>query len=285
MEGAMSKDKRTSFSAEDIQALQPAMKIGLLATVNPQGLPHLTLISSLRANTPRQLTFGQFIEGTSKGFVRENPRVGFLIMTLDRNMWRGKATFTHTARQGPEFELYNNQPMFRYNAYFGVHTVYYLDLVEHTGRQALPMGRVVAAAVQTMAARTLHRGAGEAMNLWTQGLLNKLGNLKFLAHVDGDGYPRVVPVIQAQAAGAGEMIFATSVYAEDLRAIPKGAPTALLGMSLQMEDVLLRGEYQGLRRVAGQQCGIMQVDWVYNPMPPTPQQIYPPVPLEPVTTW
>ena len=118
----MTKTKLATFSADDIQALQPAMKIGLLATVNPEGLPHLTLLASLRANTPTQLTFGQFIEGTSKGFLRQNPRAGFLVMTLDKNLWRGKATFTHTARQGPEFDLYNNQPMFRYNAYFGVHT-------------------------------------------------------------------------------------------------------------------------------------------------------------------
>ena len=281
----MSTGKLPAFSPEDIQALQPAMKIGLLATVNPEGLPHLTLIASLRANTPTQLTFGQFIEGTSKGFLHQNPRAGFLVMTLDRNLWRGKATFTHTARQGPEFELYNNQPMFRYNAYFGVHTVYYLDLVEQSGRGALPMGRVVAAALQTMAARATRRPAGEAMNPWTQALLNKLGNLKFLATVDGDGYPRIVPVIQAQAAGAGEVLFAASVYAEDLEAIPSGVPAALLGMSLRMEDVLVRGRYQGLRRVAGQRCGIVQVDWVYNPMPPTPQQIYPPLPLEPVTAW
>ena len=46
-----------------------------------------------------------------------------------------------------------------------------------------------------------------------------------------------------------------------------------------------RGEYQGTRRIAGQRCGIVRVDWVYNPMPPTPQQIYPPLPLEPVSTW
>lgn len=277
--------KLKSFSAEDIQALQPAMKVGLLATVNPEGLPHLTLISSLRANTPTQLTFGQFIEGTSKGFIRQNPRTGFLIMTLDRNLWRGKATFTHTATRGPEFELYNNQPMFRYNAYFGVHTVYYLDLVAQSGRAALPMGRVVVAALQTIVARAGRRPAGEAMNPWTQALLNKLGNLKFLAYVDRDGYPAVVPVIQAQAASAGEVLFAAGVYSADLSDIPCGAPAAILGMSLQMEDVFLRGEYKGTRRVHGQRCGIVEVDWVYNPMPPTPRQIYPPLALEPITAW
>ena len=91
------------FSAADIDALSAEMKIGLLATTNDQGLPHLTLIASLRAITPTQMTFGQFVEGQSKSYIRHNPKVGFLVMTLDRNLWRGKATFTHTAQQGPEF--------------------------------------------------------------------------------------------------------------------------------------------------------------------------------------
>jgi hypothetical protein len=56
-------------------------------------------------------------------------------------------------------------------------------------------------------------------------------------------------------------------------------------MSLQMEDVLMRGEYLGLQRVAGIRCGSVRVNWVYNPMPPKPQQIYPPVRVEPVTSF
>ena len=33
----------TSFSEQDIKTYPPAMKVGILGTVNPQGLPHLTL--------------------------------------------------------------------------------------------------------------------------------------------------------------------------------------------------------------------------------------------------
>jgi len=277
----------TEFSPEETEAFSPTMKIGLLATVNPEGLPHLTLISSLQANSPTQMIWGQFAEGLSKEHVRQDPKVGFLIMTLDRQLWRGKATFTHTANQGPEFEMYNNTPMFRYNAYFGVHTVYFMDLVEHSGRQPLPMGRVVLAAVQTMIARGLagKPGGEQVLNLWTRQLMNKLDNLKFLSYVGTDGYPVIVPVIQAMAAGSEQILYATSAFGEDLSAVPPGAAVAVFGMSLQMEDVLLRGEYQGIRRIAGIGCGSVRVNWVYNPMPPKPQQIYPQVGVEPVTSF
>jgi hypothetical protein len=276
-----------TFSEADIQALAPVMKVGLLATVTPDGLPHLTLISSLQASAPRQMIWGQFVEGLSKQYVRENPKAGFLVMTLDREVWRGKATFTHTANQGPEFEMYNNTPMFRYNAYFGIHTVYYMDLVAQSGRQALPMGRIVVAAIQTLLARTLsrRRPVNEVLNDWTRGLINKLDNLKFLAYIGADDHPLIIPAIQAQAADAERIVFSLGAYGDDLAAIPEGATVAVFGMSLDMVDVLMRGEFQGLQRMAGVRCGSIRVNWVYNPMPPKPQQIYPPVALEAVTTF
>jgi hypothetical protein len=278
----------TEFSPADIEALRPMMKVGLLATCNPDGLPHVTLISSLQANTPTQLIWGQFAEGLSKAHIRQTPKAGFLVMTLDRDLWRGKARFTHTATQGPEFEMYNSTPMFRYNAYFGIHTVYYLDLVEHLGRQALPMGEIVVAAIQTMIARALgsHK-ARDVLNVWTRNLMNKLDSLKFLSYVDADGYPLIIPVIQAQAADAEHVVFSLGAFQEDLEAIPEGATVTVFGMSLQMEDVLMRGEFLGIRRRPGMgpRCGTVRVNWVYSPMPPKPQQIYPPVDLEPVTAF
>jgi len=277
----------TSFSEANIQATQPALKVGLLATVTPEGLPHITLLSSLMACSPTQLSFGQFTEGTSKKHILSNPKTGFLIMSLDKNLWRGKASFTHSTRQGKEYDFYNNVPMFRYNAYFGIHTVYYLDLVSQTGKTALPMNQVVFAAVQSMLARTLGRKPGRinVLNTWTRALLNKLDSLKFLAYIDKDGYPVIIPAIQTQSLDAQHVLFSTSVYRDELNAIPAGAELAVFAMSLSMEDVLLRGKYQGIRRVGGVNAGVVEVDWVYNPMPPVQGQVYPATSLNPVTEF
>jgi hypothetical protein len=277
----------TSFSEDDVRRTQPALKIGLLATVTPEGLPHVTMLSTLMACGPAQLSFGQFTEGRSKDHLRTNRHAGFMIMGLDRTLWRGKASYTHSERHGPEYEFYNNVPMFRYNAYFGVHTVYYLDLVAHTGRAALPMNRIIFAAVQTMVARTLARKppGGAVFNPWTRGFMNKLDNLKFLAYAGKDGFPVIIPAIQTQCLGPRQLAFATSVYAEELNAIPKGSVVAALGLALTMEDVLLRGVYQGIHRRGGVRVGLVDVDWVYNPMPPVPGQVYPPTPIEAVTQF
>jgi hypothetical protein len=294
-----------AFSEEEMRAFEPALKIGMLATVNPQGQPHLTLISSLKAGSSTTVTFGQFIEGSSKQHLRQNPNAAFLIMTLDKQLWRGKARWTHAEKSGPDFDWYNNVPMFRYNAYFGIHTVHYLDLIAHTGREELPMNAIVFAAVQTMLARAVAAprtggkalfsaqaltsaqvlATGVALNPWTRALFNKLDNLKFLAYLDPDGFPMIIPIIQAQAWSQNHLLFAAGVYTSELAAIPRGSTVAVLGLALTMEDVLVRGEYQGIQRRAGIPCASVAVDWVYNPMPPIPGQVYPQTKLETVTRF
>ncbi len=277
----------TTFSVEDIQSTQPAMKVGLLATVTPAGLPHVTLISSLMACGPAQMCFGQFTEGMSKKHILNNPKVGFLIMSLDKNLWRGKATYTSFAKEGQEYDFYNNIPMFRYNAYFGVHTVYYMNLVLHTGKAPLPMNKIIFAAIQTMLARTLGRKivGKPVLNGWTRAFVDKIDNLKFLSYIGEDGYPVIIPAIQTQSLDAQHVLFSTSVYSNELEAIPAGVELAVFSMALTMEDVLLRGKYQGLRHEGGVRVGLVEVDWVYNPMPPVPGQVYPPIQIRPVTEY
>jgi hypothetical protein len=275
------------FSKEDIQAFEPAMKVGILATVNPQGLPHVTMISTLKAAGPGEICWGQFIEGQSKHNIRQNPKTGWLIMNLEKELWRGKSSFKRTAQSGVDYDFYNDTPLFRYNAYFGVHTVYYMDLLGHTGRKPLPMNSVVFGSILTILARTLRIGKSKTriMNSWTTQFLNQLTCLKFLSYLDTDGFPVIIPVIQAQAADPENILISAAVFGDEMAAIPTAAPVALLGLALTMEDVLMRGTWQGLKRQAGIKCGSIKVDWVYNPMPPVPGQIYPPMELKTIVEF
>ncbi len=71
----MGTELLTTFSESDIQNTQPAMKVGLLATISPEGMPHVTLISSLMACGLKKLCFGQFTEGKSKQHILTHPKV------------------------------------------------------------------------------------------------------------------------------------------------------------------------------------------------------------------
>ncbi|MFY9399189.1 MAG: pyridoxamine 5'-phosphate oxidase family protein [Desulfomonilia bacterium] len=281
------KSLSNRFDTEDLKEFEPEAKVGLIATVNPAGLPHLTLITALQAKDPATLVWGQFSEGLSKEHVKNNPRTGFLIMTPSRSLWRGKALWTGAKRTGEDYDMFNEKPMFRYNAYFGIHTVHYMDLVETAGRERLPLAAIAVSSLLTLAATGGANAGSRARVLkpWAEGLFNRLTSLKFLAALDRDGFPRIVPLFQCRAADSTRLIFSPHAYTDELRNLEPGMHTAVFGLTMDMEDVLVRGIFRGFEKRRGIELGIVDIDWVYNSMPPVPGQIYPEIPLEPVTRF
>jgi len=265
------------LSQEDVSAFEESAKIGLLATVNPEGLPHVSLITSIQARGSAGLMFGQFSEGLSKSHVKNNPRTGFLVMNRDKEVWRGKARWTGEARSGEDYDMYNRKPMFRYNSYFGIHTVHYLEIVELSGKERLSAAGIAAGSLVTMLSRRFvaTERIEAILRPWAENHVTRLGTLKFFSCVGEDDYPAIVPVVPCQAAGSGRLVFAPTVHRDELAAIPAGAVVAVFALNLQMESVLIRGRFTGYRRYTGLKAGVIDIDWVYNSMPPMQGPIYP----------
>ena len=272
------------FSADDMKALEPCEKIGLLATVDPEGNPHITLITSIQPVGEDKLAFGEFSWGLSKFYVMKNPKCGFLMMTLDKSLWRGKALWTGSAGEGPEYIMFNEKPMFRYNTYFGINTVHYLDLKSGGAREGLPMFHIIKSVVLTSISgkSRISTDGREPLNILGRSFFNSLSSLKFLAYVDSEGFPVLIPVIQCRASGSGIVRFSAAVYKDELRKIPEGAECAVFAMTLDMESVLVRGRFTGIKRRGIFKTGEVEISWVYNSMPPVHGQIYPPLPMEAV---
>jgi hypothetical protein len=284
---ARKKEMLTRFDEKDLKEFEPEAKVGIIATVNPEGLPHVTLITALQARTPEKLIWGQFTEGLSKEHVKSNPKTGFLIMTMDRSLWRGRALWTHQAKTGEDFTMFNNKPMFRYNSYCGIHTVHYMDLVGTHGREGLPMGRIVLSLLLTKMAKSRARGDhGERiLKPWAENLFNRMDTVKFLSYVDEDGFPVIVPLIQCQAPDSTRLAFSPAAYRREFDNLRPGMTASVFGLTLDMEDVLARGVFRGFERFRGAKLGIVDINWVYNSMPPIPGQIYPERDLKPVVSF
>jgi hypothetical protein len=278
---------RNTFTSHEIKAFEPAEKIGLVACVTPEGQVHVTLITSIMASNPQQITLGQFCMGRSKWYMQQKPEIGFLIMTMDKRLWRGKARWTHKRQDGPEYEVYNNQPMFRYNSYFGINTVHYLDLIETSGEERLPMGRIIHATVLTRFAKSAAATGSRERILkpFAENLFNKIDTLKFLAWIGSDGIPVIIPAIQCQASDSRRLVFSTRPFREELGAIPAGTTVGVFALNLKMQSVLVRGNFSGFRSYRGIRLGVMDIAWVYNSMPPCHDQIYPEWELKPVSEF
>lgn len=276
--------ERRLLTQADMDAFGQEVKVGLLSTINPEGLPHITLITSIMAKDEERVMFGQFSEGLSKMNVKENPNTAFMVMTTDRKIWRGRARWTSEAKKGEDYERYNSLPMFRYNAYLGIHTVHYMDLVSVSGPEGLPVAGIAGSILGALALGKSAKNASPAkvMNAWTLGFFNRLDTLKFLAFVGQDGFPRIIPCFGLKAAGSDRLVFSPLAYKKEFAAIARGQKVAVFGLSFKMEDVLVRGSYWGPDRRMGIPSAVVDVDFVYNSMPPVPGQIYPATGLEPV---
>jgi hypothetical protein len=277
-----------TFNDEDIKRIEPLEKIGICATVNAEGLPHLTFINSLMAIDNRRMAFGQFVRGDSKWFMQSNPRISFFILSPHvKRMWLGKATWSHKKFDGPELERFKEMPMQRYNAYFPINIVHYLDLVETTAAMRLPVIAIFLSTILTWLAKH-HAATGledRILKPYAENLFNKLTTLKFLSFVDADGYPQIVPFAQCLAADSRRLAFSPALLGARVKALVPGTPLAAYCLSTTLESVLTRGTFRGYRRYLGIELGTIDIDWVYNSMPPNAGQIYPAVPLEPVVDF
>ena len=278
---------KNNFTEAEMKAFEPAEKLGIIATVTPEGLPHMTLLTSVMAAKPNQLTVGEFCQGKSKEYMQRAAKIGFAILTLDKKLWRGKALWTHLKKEGPEYEIYNNQPMFRYNTYFGINTVHYFDLEETTEGSSLPLASVVKSALLTkMAKGSAAKGNQErVLSHFGEKLFNGLDSIKFLSFIGDDGFPVIIPAIQCQAADSSRLAFHPGAFGDELNMLKPGMTVAIFCLTMQMEDVLVRGIFNDYSRYRGVNLGTVDIDWVYNSMPPNHGQIYPPVPLERVVNF
>jgi hypothetical protein len=280
-------DKKKAFDRAHLKEFEPEAKVGLISTINPEGLPHITLITALQAKGTKQLIWGQFTEGMSKTNVMNNPNTAFLIMTMDKNLWRGKAIYTHKVREGEDYEMFNKKPMFRYNCYCGIHTVYYMDLVETYGKESLPLAKIVTSSLFTMASRSRAKTkfSEPILKPWAYNVFNRLDSLKFLSYIGDDGFPVIIPLIQCQASDSRRLAFSPLAYKDELSSLERGKKVAVFALTLDMEDVLIRGIFQGFKRYNGVKLGTVDIDWVYNSMPPKQGQIYPVEELHPVVNF
>jgi hypothetical protein len=265
-------------------------KIGLLSSAARDGYPHIALITSISFKSKTVMMWGQFSQGLSKDYLKDNPKTGFLVVSPDQYWWTGKAAHSGRVIKGEDFDYFNNKPLFRYNSYCGFGAVHYGDLVDVSAGEKLPLVRVLLGACLSNwmkgFAKKLPAGAGTddpggipKLPPYGMNLASKLTALKFIAYIDSDGYPRIIPALQGRPVDGGRLVFSSVPYGGLLRKIPPGAKAAVFMANLELESLLLQGRWTGAERRGGVTGMIFEIEKVYNSMPPLGGYIYPPEPV------
>ncbi len=249
------------------------IKIGLVATIDENNSPHITVLSTIMGKGENEMMFGKFVEGLSKEFIQVRNNAGFLIMNTEKEFWYGKMQYDYEKKEGDDYINYNNQPLYRYNSYFGINTVYYSKLIEVSDKQVLPMAKVIYNSIMTMLFKSKYSGdkTKQVMNAWTRDFTSKLDTLTFISFIDEDGFPVIVPVIQAQSASNSRIVFKNQPYKELLEPLKRDQNIAILAFSMKMETVLIKGKFSGFDNRG---LGYLDINRIYNSMPPVHKYIY-----------
>ncbi len=266
----------------DAEDFASPYKVALVACHDEEGDVHISLLSSLMNRGDDEMTVGEFITGLSKSYFHERPEAGFLIMNLSLHFWTGSMDFYDKKTEGEEYIRYNEMPLYRFNTYFGVHTVHYARLREISEREKLKLPGIVANTLRVALAAPFMKGENRPVfNAWTRQHTKKTGTLVFLGFTGRDGYPRLLPAIQGKSSSNSRILLTEAPYKKRAEGLEDGARASVFALNLDMEAVLLKGNYH--RHPAG--YGSVEVDRVYNCMPPVHRQIYPERAWEAVTEF
>jgi hypothetical protein len=281
---------KTRFTASDIEKTAPLEKIGIIATQTSEGQPHITFINSLMALDETTMTLGQFIRGNSKYHMQKNPKVSFFILSvLTKKTWTGKILWTKKMSQGPELEIYKEKPLQRYNSYFPIHRVHYFDLVETTPAP-LPLFKMIGSTLVTLLARLKYsrqknRPLLPILKPYGENLFKSPFTMKFISFLGRDGFPCLIPFVQCMTIHSGRIVFYARALGKHRHQIHGNMEIAVFCLKTTLESVLVRGKFTGYHSFFGMKMGQIDIDWVYNSMPPNADQIYPEKILEPVTSF
>ena len=257
---------------EDFPVFEKSEKLGIVGTIDDVGDPHLTLLTTIMAKSETEMVVGEFTKGMSKTFMQERNKCGFAIMGLNTNFWTGTMIWKDIKTEGEEFIKYNDMQMWRFNTYFGIGKVHYFDLNDISAETKLDIPKVAVGAVRAILAKPfLKNGNKEILRPYARKLFNAVGNPKFISFVNEEGYPVVIPVVQAQESTSNTIILTNSPYGDQLKGLKKGMRVAIMALSLEMESVVIKGTFSGFK----DGIGSVKIDRVYNSIPPVMRYIYP----------
>ncbi len=258
---------------EYFEDFEKCEKLAVVATIDDLGDPHMSLLTTLMAADERTMTVGQFTQGISKANMAKRPKSGFAIVSLDQKLWTGFVNWKDVKTEGDIYIKYNNMQMWRFNTYFGIEKVHYGDLVSITDKEALNILGIGLNALKVKRAvgKMKGRESEDILRPYAVKLCNTLGNPKFLSFINKDGYPVVAPVVQAQPSLNDRMVFTAKPYAHMFEGLEAGARVALFAVSMATESVLVKGVFSGFTN----DVGYLDIDKVYNSMPPVSKYTYP----------
>ena len=270
-------NKEFNEMAMHVSGMERAAKF--IATIDSKGRSRITLIVLNRAKTPNQVVWGQFSQGTSKKNVYKNPKVGVLYMTAEYPyvFVQAKADFDHAEIGGEDCEYFSRLSLLRYNTYVNAFCAYYANVKKVSPVQSISLLKIIQGIMTNLIGKNGAKSKNPVNKLPEFGftLFNNLIAPKYISYIDSDdGYPVIVPCFHVRAPDRSKLVFPLTQLKELLLNIPEG-DVCVFGLDFDYQTMMVYGTFNGFQRFRGIKYGIIEIDEVWNSMPPLTGMIYP----------
>ena len=188
--------------------------------------------------------------------------MGFLILTTDKYIWRGKAQpIVKQKVEGPSIEPTYSKP--------DVSQDDQVRVIETHGKERLRLAPIVVASLLTKyASSSLSPTLDQPiLEPWAQELFNKADSLKFVSFIIEDGYPVIVPLFHGLARDGTTIDFTLRVYRKELGLLKPSQKIALFTLATDLEQILVRGSFQGFARNRCVILGTIHLEWIHKLVP------------------
>ena len=261
---------------ESVEFTFPEIMAKLVSTIDPKGNPHITMIASNKAVDEKIVKWGQFTDGTSKENVIRNPKQGIIFMTAEMpfKFLQIKADYDYCSTEAEDAVDFNQTDLMRYNVYMRVYKTYFNKVKATSSVRDIKLVGIVKGIIANLFGKRKYKTGKREERLPEFGMKLFNGPIfpKFIAYIDPtDNYPIIIPCFQARAIENKTITFTFSQFKEDLNNIPVGAKVAVFVMDFELETLLAKGTYSGKQGSRG----VINIEQVYNSMPPQAGYIYP----------
>ncbi len=250
-----------------LDALRGEMTPKFLATRNSAGVPNVVPCVSIQSadDQPDTVFFGNFLLRKSIQNLKEDARVGILVITPELHGWMLKCDFIEFQRTGTYVDKQMSGSLLRYNAYTGIRDAGILRVLSVAHPFAISKVQVMTDYVQARIAGwspSSHTADGVNLPRQVQNEFAKMIAVKVLAWLGDDGYPIAVPALSLQPAGAERLVCHTS---STLPHPPGGSQVATNILTFEAISYQAKGQWD-LRGHTGK----IRVQEVYAGGPPLP---------------
>jgi len=250
-----------------LDALRGEMTPKFLATRSVQGVPNVVPCVSIQPADDQAdvVFFGNFLLRKSIKNLKEDTRVGILVITPELRGWILKGDLVEFQRTGAYVDRQMSSSLLRYNAYTGIRDAGIIRVRSVESAFAISKLKVVKdyvlARLATLSQRSRTDG-GITVPLPVRKEFAKMIAVKVLAWVQDDGYPIVIPALSLQPAGVETLVCWKGMR---LPEPPPGAQVATNILTFEAISYQAKGEW-----ATRGNAGTIRVREVYAGGPPLP---------------